>query len=303
MSASSLQPHQRAQYLEAMGLTLWVPRYSLPNALESEGCEWPEAVVAEHKGHSERLQDMLKEADQPRQSAPAQASHDTAHVEGAARPDIRALLKGSPAEDQPTPASDQDLAAPTQSTPGEASTDPAPASVGPDNSESTTVEASPSAPASKHPLRFSFDSMVLGNQWLVLSVGEYFDDQATRLVDAMLSAIGEAERTPSLHVDFSWPIVEGFLTDDPRAEAGEGVRAFVEGRQFAGAELKGVLVFAAADDDRSAPLIDVLGMAGQQSELLEMPVVLAPSLSELYSSGRAKREVWKRLRHLNSGGE
>lgn len=246
---------QRLQYLEAMGLTAWVGRYRLPNARPSPECEWelPEAEPAKPPG--ERLHALLDhgtEAPTPRTSPePPPARH-------AGR--ARALLGGSPAP----PA------------------EPVP--------QDTSLVAVPE-PASAEPqqaLRFTLQVTALDGRWLILVPSEALPTATEqRLLTNLLQAADIVPRTSPAFQTFRWPMMDELPVEAPRDEAGEGLRAFIDGRRRDGWRPERILVFG------SHPALEsVLALADEHCALLDIPGWQGPPLGTLATNASAKRELW-----------
>ncbi|WP_404299013.1 hypothetical protein [Halomonas sp.] len=249
---------QRLQYLEAMGLTAWVARYTLPNARPTPACEWelPEAPPAEAPGV--RLHALLDEA---RESAPARPTPpEPARPARAGRPPrpgmARALLEVPPV---------QEAAAPVEA-----------------------LAAEPGAP--REPLRFAFQAGCLEGRWLLLLAGEQPPGHTELMLLAnLLRAAGIAAPLPVLQ-GFRWPMKEGLTVHEPLEEAREGLQAFIAGARRRGWAPERLLVFG-----EDAALGQVLSLDANQCPLLDLPAWQGPSLNELAGSAEAKRVLLPRL--------
>lgn len=249
---------QRLQYLEAMGLTAWVARYELPNARPTPACDWelPEAPAAEAPG--ERLHALLEEAREAPAPAPAEAEPPRAARQ--ARPGMaRALLGEAPVDKT---AAAPEPAAPEAQAPGEA-------------------------------LRFAFQVACLEERWLLVLAGERAPEPVElKLLANLLRAAGIAAPLPVFQ-PFRWPLQEGLAVHEPREEAREGLRAFIDGTRRRGWSPERLLLFG------SEPALDeVLGLEGERCLLLELPAWRGPALGELAESAAAKRELLPRLLDL-----
>ncbi|WP_136068952.1 hypothetical protein [Modicisalibacter radicis] len=255
---------QRSQYLEAMGLTAWVSRYRLPNALETPRCEWREAPVEPRQPPAERLHALLddaREAGAPSPSAPADPA--PAPVSPPVKR-ARALL-GEPAS-EPEPA-----------TPAEPQVEEASREVG-------------EAPGEA--LRFTLQVAALEGRWLVLQVGDVPPSSAAqRLLANLFKAAGIETAQPPSFEAFRWPLMEGIPAQAPFEEAREGLRAFIEGRRRRGWQPERLLLFGAHDD-----LEQVLGIVEGRSRLLEIPAWRGPALDDMMASAGAKRDLLPMLR-------
>ncbi|MGM0982829.1 MAG: hypothetical protein ACQEXG_05295 [Pseudomonadota bacterium] len=252
---------QRLQYLEAMGLTAWVSRYRLPNALPSTACEWEAAppVTEERRAPGERLHALLDEAAEAQVAMPrpAPAEPEPRHRPSAGR--ARALLGDLVPADEPETASESMSPSPVRQ-PGEA-------------------------------LRFTLQVACLDGRWLVLLPGEVPPGSVElRLLRHLLQAAGvEPEQMPAFEA-FRWPQVEGLPVEAPLEEAREGLQAFLAGRQRRGWVPERLLVFG-----ENATLDELLTLSDGHCPLLALPAWRGPSLSELSGSADAKRALWPRM--------
>lgn len=252
---------QRLQYLEAMGLTAWVARYALPNARPTPACDWelPEAPPTEAPG--ERLHALLDEAREVPPS-PRPAEPEPPRAARPPRPGMaRALLGEAPVEEA--------AAAP----------------------KAAEAEASPPREA----LRFAFQVACLEGRWLLILAGERAPGPVElKLLANLLRAAGIAAPLPVFQ-SFRWPLQAGLPVHEPREEARDGLRAFVEGARRRGWMPERLLLFG-----REPVLDEVLGLEGERCPLLELPAWQGPALDELAESAEAKRAL---LAPLLSWGE
>ena len=251
---------QRLQYLEAMGLTAWVSRYRLPNALPTPPCEW-EAAMPEAEGRrapGERLHALLDEAAEAQVAAPrpAPAEPEPRHRPSAGK--ARALLG--------------DLVPPDE--------------------QAVTPEAQAAVPV-RHgeALRFTLQVACLDGRWLVLLPREAPPGSVElRLLRHLLQAAGVVpEQMPAFEA-FRWPQVEGLPVEAPLEEAREGLQAFLAGRQRRGWVPERLLVFG---EDES--LAEILSLADGHCPLLALPAWQGPALGELAGSAEAKRALWPQM--------
>ncbi|MDZ7854290.1 MAG: hypothetical protein U5L98_17075 [Halomonas sp.] len=252
---------QRLQYLEAMGLTAWVSRYRLPNALATPACEWEAAaLVAEgRRAPGERLHALLDEAAEAQTAAPrpAPAEPEPRHRPAAGK--ARALLG--------------DLVLPDE--------------------QDATLEAQRPGPE-RHggeALRFTLQVACLDGRWLILLPGEVPPGSVElRLLRHLLQAAGVVpEQMPAFEA-FRWPQVEGLPVEAPLEEAREGLQAFLAGRQRRGWVPERLLVFG---EDKT--LDELLTLADGHCPLLALPAWQGPALGELAGSAEAKRALWPRI--------
>lgn len=282
-----LPTHQQAQYLDAMGITLWVPRYRLPNALVSSECEWPEPEKAPEATAAQGLHRLVKDAEAAQASTPPTSS---------SQPEAIAPVQRSGGEKHS--AHIRALLTPDAQADDSASTPPIEAPLSPETPQPAAAEeaqpaASPTEPL--EPLRFAFNALMLGQRWLILTTSGSFTPQVLKFLDAVLSALGEPDRAATRPVDFHWPMIDGFSTEAPLEEAREGMRAFVEGRKHQGGTPECVWLFAHEQDEHAQVLSEVLEIQEGQSQLLKLPLVRAASLDEVMTSAEAKRQLWRQL--------
>ncbi len=252
---------QRLQYLEAMGLTAWVARYRLPNALPTPACEWQasEPVADAPGAPGARLHALLDEAAEARVTPPrpAPAEPEPRHRPTAGK--ARALLG--------------DLV--------------------PSGAQDATPEAGDPRPVrhSGEALRFTLQVACLDGRWLVLLPGEVPPGAVElRLLRHLLQAAGVVpEQMPAFEA-FRWPQVEGLPVEAPLEEAREGLQAFLAGRRRRGWAPERLLVFG---EDET--LAEILTLAEGHCTLLALPAWQGPALGELAGSAEAKRALWPRM--------
>lgn len=302
---------QRLQYLDAMGLTAWVGRYQLPNALPTQACEWPEPITPEAVAPQARLHALIDEA--PRPTTPpavslAALAHDTPARPAGPPPSqsARALL-GMAESVQPSKASvakaASALSAPAASAslPSEQGSTaswgtppdkmPAPVEV--------ADEAAIAPPADQSPLRFSLQIAALDGRWLVVLPGDEAPHlQGEALLKALWRAAGITEPTQLTFSNFRWPLLPNLKASAPLEEAQEGLRAFLSGPARRDWQPERLLVFG--NDEGSQTLCKVLGVTSSmngigESSLLNIPVWHGPSLAALAHSSEAKRSLWPLL--------
>lgn len=257
---------QRLQYLEAMGLTAWVGRYRLPNARESEACDWslPDPTPPISPGqHLHALLDEAERAAGQRVTSARQALPNTAEdaAQGAA---ARAPVVGRARELlNPLPPDAADQAPVAETAVGEAS----------------------------EPLRFAVQVACLDGRWLVLLPARHAPSPVEmRLLTNLLRAVGIAPRHPPSFQAFAWPLEEGLPVEAPEEEAKAGLQAFIEGAGRRGWAPERVLLFG-----RDDTLERLLGVDDGRCTLLDLPGWQGPALDELAASAAAKRALWPRL--------
>ena len=283
---------QRSQYLEAMGLTAWVSRYRLPNALETPRCEWQEAPVELRQPPAKRLHALLDDASEAAAQAPPPAAPPAASPtsRGAGSPIKRArALLGEPEASEPQSA---ELKAPS------AAAEP------PTDSPGRRGEAAPG-----EALRFTLQVAALEGRWLILQVADGAPSAAAqRLLANLFKAAAIETAQPPAFEAFRWPLMDNIPAQAPLEEAREGLRAFIAGRRRRGWQPERLLLFGAHHD-----LERVLEIVAGRSRLLEMPAWCGPTLDELTLSADAKRdllplladwrEAWQHgASHVDEGG-
>jgi len=262
--AEPLGEPQRSQYLEAMGLTAWVGRYRLPNARESQACDWPEPPREPARPPAQRLHALLDEAaPEPRLAAPSEDSPAVPHAKARR---ARALLGSA---DEPAEPETR------QAAPAVAATE--------------TAETAPVAEP-QEALRFALQVAALEGRWLILLPGDTPPDaQALRLLGNLLQAAGIEADMPTFQA-FRWPLMDGLSVESPLQEAQDGLRAFIDGRRRRGWQPERVLLFG---DD---PVLKrVLASDAEHSGLLDLPLWQGETLPALATSAEAKRALWPRL--------
>ncbi|MBZ9539207.1 MULTISPECIES: hypothetical protein [Modicisalibacter] len=261
MVAEPLGEPQRSQYLEAMGLTAWVGRYRLPNARESQACDWPEPSHEPARPPAQRLHALLDEAaPEPR---PMAASEEAPVLPRANARRARALLGG--AAEPPEPETPQAV---------------------PAAAEAETV----STPEPREALRFALQVAALEGRWLILLPGETPPDaKALRLLGNLLRAAGIEVEMPAFQA-FRWPLMDGLSAEAPLQEAQDGLQAFIDGRRRRGWQPERVLLFG------DAPVLSrVLAADADRCGLLELPLWQGETLATLATSAEAKRALWPYL--------
>ncbi|WP_163558142.1 hypothetical protein [Halomonas sp. NO4] len=253
---------QRLQYLEAMGLTAWVPRYRLPNARQSAACEWAPSSPEPSAPPTVRLHALLDEAERAAQQRPATPPQESEPASPAAAAPGRARQLLEPARDASEVAS------------------PASGSVG-----DAVVEAS------SEPLRFSVQVACLDGRWLVLLPGARPPGAVElRLLANLFRAAGiSLGQAPDFQA-FDWPLEKGLPVASPEEEAKAGLQAFIEGAGRRGWAPERVLLFG-----RDDTLERLLGVTDERCTLLDLPGWRGPALDELAGSAEAKRALWPRL--------
>jgi len=297
---------QRLQYLDAMGLTAWVGRYQLPNALPTQACDWPEPQAAEAVAPQARLHALIDEAPRPAAAHQAEnASHASSAQAGSATPrpagpspasSARALLGMAPAAVEPpaTAASPASGAAEASST-APWGTPPTQVSV-----EAPTADEAVTPPAAdKPPLRFSVQLAALEGRWLIMLPGDeapHLEGEA--LLKALWRAAGIEAASGLTFSHFRWPLLPNLKASAPLEEAREGLHAFLSGPARRGWQPERLLIFG--NDEASQTLREVLGITASErgeatSSLLNLPVWQGPALPALARSSEAKRKLWPLL--------
>lgn len=260
---------QRLQYLSAMGITPWVARYCLPNALATPTCEWPLSEEPETPAPAQRLHALLDEL--PVASVPAPDVAESSRP--VRRGKARALLEGG--EREPDAATDTPSTTASADTPHEAAAVP---------QAGHTTEP-------QQALRFSMQAAALEGRWLVLlAQPEPPDGISQRLLGNLLRAADIHLGEPPAFQAFQWPMMEELPVEAPLEESRDGLRAFIEGRRRSGWNPEYVLLFG--DDP---VLAKVLEIHDERSVLLDLPLWQGPALAELGVDANAKRELLPQL--------
>lgn len=260
---------QRLQYLSAMGITSWVARYRLPNALATPACEWPLSEAPVAPAPAQRLHALLDELP----VAPVPAPEMTEPSRPARRGKARAMLEGGAHE------LDADVDIPS-TTAGEDTLREA-ADVTPTNQATEPQQA----------LRFTMQVAALEGRWLVLLAQPAPPDSTSqRLLGNLLRAADIHVGEPPGFQAFQWPIMEALPVEAPLEESRDGLRAFIEGRRRSGWHPQRVLLFG--DDP---VLTEVLEVHGERSVLLDLPLWQGPTLAELGVDAKAKRKLLPQL--------
>nr|WP_163501052.1 hypothetical protein [Halomonas socia] len=201
---------QRLQYLSAMGVTTWVARYRLPNALETPACDWPQPEVVEAPAPSQRLHALLD--DVPARPATPEAP---APAKPPRRGKARAMLGVDVVGEAPEVSREADSA----TAPGEP----------------------------QQALRFSLQIAALEGRWLVLLPQPSVPDATDlRLLSNLLHAAGIHLAEPPVFQAFHWPMMEELPVEAPLDEARDGLRAFLDGRRRGGWRPERLLLFGEA---------------------------------------------------------
>lgn len=258
-----------------MGVTAWVGRYRLPNALETLACEWELPEAPSETPPAQRLQELL---DDTPSSVPERVAerNDARPPPKPRRGRARALLgiEEPPAED--------DATSPPVDEP------PVPAAKAPlQEDENARQDARDNVLATSEALRFSLQVAALEGRWMaVLPVATAPGADMQRLLVNLLRAAGIALVEPPAFQTFHWPMMEELPVEAPLAEARDGLRAFVEGRRRDGWRPERLLVFG------SDPALErVLAVTEGYCPLLDLPAWQGPSLVTLGTSADDKRAL------------
>ncbi|WP_445620830.1 hypothetical protein ACUN8C_02990 [Kushneria sp. Sum13] len=270
----------RRQYLEAMGIHLWVARHPLPNALASSLPEVEEVASSREAplDHHQRLHALIDEFDRP-EATPEPATlalEGTPHESTRPVRSIKALLDTKTDRDQQNDA-------PVNA--------PAVLSSAPILEEDSPAVASEvAAPVARLPheaLRFSLQVAALDGRWLVLLMR---DDALTAQEETLLNAIfraGGVEPSAPLSCQrFGWPMMEGLPVDDALDEARQGFKAFLAGRRARGWNPERLLLFG-----QLSVLEEVLDVQDGRSRVLGLPLWQGPALESL-DEASARRALW-----------
>lgn len=275
------EPH-RLQYLDAMGLTAWVSKYQLPNALPSEACDWPEpdrqqkSTSAAGVAPRERFQALLASGDTSSPAAAPDAETPQAAPAARAAPGehARALLQGL---------------TPGGADPG--SSDQAPSDTAPH--DQPPHQTAPRAEQAHWEFRLQVGCVA--GRWLVIVPSDHaLSDLQGRLLGNLFAAAGVVLDRPAELEAYRWPPFQGGYLEaashDPAQEARDGLSAFVSGRQRMEWHPRQLLVFGMNDR-----LCQLLAIDNDHSATLDLPVWVGPELETLSASAEEKRALWPRL--------
>src|SRR5690554_1071453 len=242
-----------------MGVTAWVARYQLPNALPTEVCEWPITErPQEAKPPAERLYALLDEAEATPQRP------DT--------PEVKLPVRGT------APRRARQMLGLDGEKEG--------------HDADQVVE--PSAPTTSQPLakalRFTLQIACLAQRWLIVLPSESEPQVVEqRLLSQLFRAADIMSREPFVFEEFRWPLIEGQPTEAPIDEAREGLRAFIDGTRRRGWTPERLLLFGSSD------ALDSLSLTEAGADGVGLPVWQGPALTELAHSAGAKRALWPKL--------
>lgn len=270
----------RRQYLEAMGIPLWVARHPLPNALDSNlpPVEEAEARFDETINHHQRLHALIDDVERDDATpvvkastiTPAKAADPAPPDPTAAARSIRAMLEGESPRGTEHPIE----------------TPAAPVAKAEEASEAPRASAA-AVRAPHEPLRFSLQVGALDGRWLLmLARDEAPSEQEQNLINAILQA-GGVQPSASLSCQrFGWPMMEGLPVDDALDEARQGFKAFLAGRRARGWQPERLLLFG-----RHSVLEEVLDIHDGKSRVLDLPLWQGPALESL-GEAQARRALW-----------
>lgn len=255
----------RRQYLDAMGIVTWASRFQLPNARETQACEWEEPVAESPAAPRERLQALLDDAPAPH-VAPREKAPPSAKPARRTPSAIRQALGQEAKAATPEPA--EKASTPT----------PAPRALAPS-------------------LRFTLSGLCIGGRWLCLQAGGG-SAQEMALMRNMLVASG-VPLSEVYGLAFSWPLIDnGAKVEEPLAEARAGVSAFLAGHQARhGWQIERLLWWGELDVE---PFAELLQIEDSHSRTLNMPVWQGGALEAIAQSSEQKRELWPRLKALGA---
>lgn len=268
----------RRQYLEAMGINLWVARHSLPNALASSLPEVEEVADSRTAplDHHQRLHALIDEFDRPEAAPEPATPAPEATPHDAARPvrSIKALLDTDRGQQNDAPVT----------VPAVRSSAP----VAEENSSPAASEmAEPVTRLPREPLRFSLQMAALDGRWLVLLTrDEALTSREETLLGAIFQAGGVGPAAPLSCQRFGWPMMEGLPVDDALDEARQGFKAFLAGRRARGWNPERLLLFG-----QLSVLEEVLDVHDGRSRVLDLPLWQGPALDSL-GEASSRRALW-----------
>lgn len=267
-----LSERQRRQYLEAMGISVWVARRPIPHALEAPLPPVEEAPRQAPPDHGQRLHALLDDIESA-PAAPAAEPPVAQNAAGAAAPSAPARRPGA------SRRSARALLEPSAE-PSEV--------VEPGPHEAPADTPAPREAANGEPLRFTIQVAALEGRWLLLLAREGgVELHERKLLEAVLAAADIHSSKALSFEPFGWPMMEGLPTVDALDEARQGFRAFLAGRHARGWQPERILLFG-----RLPVLEEVLDVDRNSSRLLSLPFWQGPALEAL-STFEGRRELWR----------
>lgn len=284
---------QRRQYLEAMGISVWMARRPIPHALDAPLPPVEEAPGQAPGGHGERLHALLDNIERASGSeidAPSTASSPASGAASGLASDAAAASTSDTASDAPSDVHTPLRSARALLDPPAASPDAAePVSQRPIEQEPSGVDVDSTRQAgSSEPLRFTIQVAALEGRWLLLLARERgLERHEQGLLEAALAA-ADIHSSKTLSFErFGWPMMEGLPAVDALDEARQGFRAFLAGRRARGWHPERILLFG-----RLPVLETVLDIDQATSRLLSLPFWQGPSLEAL-GAFEGRRELWR----------
>lgn len=245
-------------YLSAMGVSLWYPRFTLPNAPD---LDWPVQQTSSQEqplSESDVAQENLKEQSVVTPSSLSQ---------------LKSLMDDNDQVKEAAPTS-------IRSSEG-IKTDTARAS--------TTITDSPKKTEIVDPFGFLFFRYPLGLS-VVVSVAdsEPLSSVELRFLEAVISYLG-VPTTSEFNHRVSWPLVKQSPQFSTREFFEDSMTALFQ-KQAIGFGVNSFLLFGQRLSNELSDLLLQLAPEGQTIE-----VVPSPELPELLTSSDAKRKLWKQL--------
>jgi hypothetical protein len=285
------QEQLRHQYLEAMGISSWLPRTQLPGAAPSpqwvEHFTWPAQDAA--------FDDDGFASDEP-EAAPAVTSPSAS---GTAKPSVGAAARAQ-ARDSLAALSET---APRQPAPSRAAPQPAPdspqAPAAPVSGAAPTTEPRRSAqPAPRVKLAFVLAGDLLIVDSLPPASRQGFGNAHQRLLQGIVRALGVQER-PSDASLLSWPVLAGATLDQGPAELAKAVQRKLALTLALRPVNRALLLGEAAAQWLLGREDGLDALRGIRFSLQSgVPCVATASLSEALQLPDVKAEIWRDLQPL-----
>lgn len=309
MQSTAQQEALRQQYLQAIGITTWLPTQAMPGAANRVQWRWQSADAA---ASAETGPTVSEE-----QAVTAAASHQVGNTATtASRPvsraqDVLAQMRGETEASRPTPATaDAEARQETdaRATPAAtASAGQAPATAAPVPAAQNDIKAPAQSSASLPPPRFRLllaayaDCLVACDMPQQRPQAQSADaDRHYHLLAAILQSIGLGQGEAHFH-QFDWPFINSDHIDQGPEVARQGL-ADVMGRMPAAADVP-LLLFGVQAAEYVLPVGAQVAEAPWQQDARWC--LAAPSLHELMGVPGLKRELWQQLqylqRHLGDG--
>ncbi len=299
-----MQERARLDYLKAMGITNYMPRWQLPNAPEAQLTAFLPPAEPVPADPSTEPQAIPAELPQPLQSIERSTERDAA-TEAPAPVESPAPLRAdfaSVAPIEPAPKPEQRDRQPSPEIQPQIPSN-APAALlkttsKPSKEAKTPVSAQNSAPLVKFALSFwrvSEDLLVVDSRHSELAL------PTEKLLTNIVFALGYPRELPKSEV-VQWPLIDAHHQDQGEAAARETLNAFLDAQFLLNPGKYLLLMGQEASHfilDTGKPYADMLGHHFPVEEF-NLTAFVVPSLSETLQEPAQKRLIWdtiKPLRH------